>query len=87
MKLEAIASHPIANYLGEETNNCLTITSFQVESKKVPPSATSSSDLTAPVPSAALHKTYSLDPSPALLPFFGQLMLEINPVNVRNEYA
>jgi len=30
MQLEAIASHPIAGYLGEETNTCLTATSFQV---------------------------------------------------------
>jgi len=39
MQLEAIASGPIASYLGEETNTCLTTTSFQVavESNKVPP--------------------------------------------------
>jgi len=39
MQLEAIASHPIVSYLGEETNTCLTTTSFQVvvESNKVPP--------------------------------------------------
>jgi len=39
MQLEAIASRPIASYLGEETNTCLTTTSFQVvvESKKVLP--------------------------------------------------
>jgi len=39
MQLEAIASRPIASYLGEETNTCLTMTSFQVvvESNKVPP--------------------------------------------------
>ena len=38
MQLEAIASHPVASYLGEETNTCLTTTSFQVvvESDKVP---------------------------------------------------
>ena len=38
-QLEAIASHPIASYLGEETNTCLTTTSFQVvvESNKVFP--------------------------------------------------
>jgi len=30
MQLEAIASCPIARYLGEETNTCLTTTSFQV---------------------------------------------------------
>ena len=29
-QLEAIAPHPIAGYLGEETNTCLTTTSFQV---------------------------------------------------------
>jgi len=29
-QLEAIASSPIASYLGEETNTCLTTTSFQV---------------------------------------------------------
>ena len=39
MQLEAIASHSITSYLGEETNTCLTTTSFQVavESNKVPP--------------------------------------------------
>jgi len=39
IQLEAISSHPIAGYLGEETNTCLTTTSFQldVESNKVPP--------------------------------------------------
>jgi len=39
MQLEAIASHLIASYLGEQTNTCLTITSFQVavESDKVSP--------------------------------------------------
>jgi len=44
MQLEAIASCPIASYLGEETNTCLTTTSLLavVESKKVPPSASSS---------------------------------------------
>jgi len=30
MQLEAIASCPIAGYLGEETDTCLTTTSFQV---------------------------------------------------------
>jgi len=46
MQLEATASRPIASYLGEETNTCLTTTSFQVlvESNKVPPSASSSPD-------------------------------------------
>jgi len=39
MQLEAIASRPIASYLGVETNTCLITTSFQVvvESNKVPP--------------------------------------------------
>jgi len=39
MQLEAIASRPIASYLGEETNTRLTTPSFQVvvESNKVPP--------------------------------------------------
>jgi len=39
MQLEAVASRPITSYLGEETNICLTTTSFQVvgESNKVPP--------------------------------------------------
>ena len=39
MQLEAISSHPIASYLGEETNTHLTTTSFQivVESNKVSP--------------------------------------------------
>jgi len=30
MQLEAIASCPIARYLGEETNTCLTTTSSQI---------------------------------------------------------
>jgi len=39
MQPEAIASRPIADYLREETNTCLTTASFQVvvESDKVPP--------------------------------------------------
>ena len=39
MQLEAIASRPIASYLGEETNTRLITTSFQVvvESGKVSP--------------------------------------------------
>jgi len=39
MQLEAISSHPIASYLGEETNTRLTTISFQVavESDKVSP--------------------------------------------------
>ena len=46
MQLEAIASHPIASYVGEETNTYLTTPSFQavVESNKVSPSASSSPD-------------------------------------------
>jgi len=45
-QVEATASRPIASYLGEETNTCLTTTSFQVfvETNKVPPSASSSPD-------------------------------------------
>ena len=37
MQLEDITSHPITSYLGEETNTCLTTTSFQVavESSKI----------------------------------------------------
>jgi len=37
MQPEAISSCPITSYLGEETNTCLTTTSFQVvvESDKV----------------------------------------------------
>jgi len=36
---EVVFSHPIASYLGEETNTLLATTSFQVavESNKVPP--------------------------------------------------
>ena len=38
VQLEVIASRPIASYLGEETNTCLTTASFQaaVESNNVP---------------------------------------------------
>jgi len=72
MQLEAISPCPITCYLWEETNTHLTTTSFQVaaESNKVPPSASSSPDWTAPVPSATIHKTCALDPSPALSPCF-----------------
>ena len=37
MKFEAVSSHPVTSYLGEETNTHLTTTSFQVvlESNKV----------------------------------------------------
>jgi len=57
MQLEAIASRPITSYLGEQTNTCLTTTSFQVvvESKKV--SLQPPPDYTAPVPSATPRKT------------------------------
>jgi len=34
-QLEAISSHPIASYLGEETNTCLTTFQVVVESNKV----------------------------------------------------
>ena len=39
MQLQAISSRPIASYLGEETNTCLTTPSFQavVETNKVSP--------------------------------------------------
>ena len=39
MQPGSIASHPITSYLGEETNTCLTTTSFQVavENNKVSP--------------------------------------------------
>jgi len=39
MQLEAVSSRPIASFLGEETNTCLTTTSFQVavEGNKVSP--------------------------------------------------
>jgi len=38
-QLEAIASRPVASYLGEETNTCLTTPSFQgaAESNEVSP--------------------------------------------------
>jgi len=38
-QIEGIAFHPIASYLGEEINTCLTTLSFQVvvESNNVPP--------------------------------------------------
>jgi len=50
MQLEAIASRPIASYLGEETNTCLTTTSFQivVESNKVSPLSLLFSRLNSP---------------------------------------
>jgi len=36
MQLEAIASRPITSYLGEETDACLTTTSFQVVVESCP---------------------------------------------------
>ena len=46
MKLEAISSHRVASYLGEETHTHLITTSLQVavESDKVPSSASCSPD-------------------------------------------
>jgi len=35
MQLEAIDSCPITSYLGEETNTCLTTTSFEVVVERV----------------------------------------------------
>jgi len=68
MQLEAIASCPIAGYLGEETNTCLTTTSLQVavESDKVSPQPP---PLQTEQPQ--LPQTCSPDPSPASLPFSG----------------
>ena len=62
MQLEAVPSHPIASYLGEETSTHLALPSFHQQGL---PSASSSPDSTAPAPSAAPRKTCSPDPSPA----------------------
>jgi len=65
-QLEAISSRPIAGYLGEETNPRLTTASFQavVEGNKASPQPPLL-QTKKPQPSAAPHKTCSLDPSPA----------------------
>jgi len=74
MQLEAIASHPIDRYLGEETNTHLTTPSFQVvvESEKVSPQPPL---LQTKQPQFLqllfIYKTCSPDPLPALLPFSG----------------
>jgi len=72
MQLEAIASHPISCYLGEETNTHLTTTSFQVvvESSKVSPKSPLL-QIKQPQFPEPLLKTCALDPSTALLPFSG----------------
>jgi len=41
MQLEAISSHPITSYLGEETNTCFTTTSFQLVVESPDPSPAS----------------------------------------------
>ena len=77
MQLEDIASHPIISYLGEETNTCLTTTSFQVvlESDKVSPQLPLLQTIQSPAPSATPHKTCSLGISTASLLFFGHAAL------------
>jgi len=69
MQLKAIASHPIASYLGEETDTCLTTASFQVvvESDKVPAQPPLLQTKQPQLPQPLLNKTCSLDPSPASL--------------------
>jgi len=60
MQLEAIASHPIVGYLGEDINTCLTTTAFQavVESDKVSPQEPSNSLVKLSVPHlVVLRKT------------------------------
>jgi len=55
MQLEAVASCPVAGYLGEETNpapHC-TLLSRSCREREGPPSASSSPDRAAPAPSAA----------------------------------
>ena len=66
-QLEAIPSCPVTHYVGEDTDIHLATTSFQVvvERDKVSPQPP------YPVPWAILHQTCALDPSPALLLFFG----------------
>ena len=55
---EAIASRPIASYLEEETNTCLSTTSFQVvvESDKVFPQASLLQTKQPPFPQPLLVK-------------------------------
>jgi len=87
MQLEAIASHPIAGYLGEESNTCLTTPSCQgaVESDKVPPQPplfqTEQPQLPQPLlirlvlqtPPQALHPPLPRDPPQmAALPTWGR---------------
>jgi len=73
MQPEAISSRPIASYVGEETNTCLTTTSFQVavESNKVPPQTPLLLTKQPQFPQPLLINTCSLDPSPSSLLFSG----------------
>ena len=73
MQLEDIASRPIADYLGEETNTCFTTTSCQVvvESNKVPPQPPLLQTKQPQIPQLLLVRRVLLDPSPASLPFSG----------------
>ena len=73
MQLEAISSHPMAHYLGDETNTHLTTTSFQVvvESNKVSPQPLFLQSKQPEFPQLLLIRTFALDPSPALLLLFG----------------
>jgi len=70
----AIPSLPFISNVGEETNLHLTTASFQgaVESDKVSPEPPPYQ--TIPVPSAALHKTHSPDPTPFSLPLCGHAL-------------
>jgi len=70
-QLDAIASRPIAGYLGAETNPPLTPPSCQVAVESDEVSCQPPPDWAAPAPSAAPHQTCSPDPSPAPLPFSG----------------
>jgi len=73
MQLEAIASRPIAGYLGEETNTCITTPSCQVvvESDKVPPLSLLFSRLNSPSSLSRSSGDSFSRPSPASLPFSG----------------
>lgn len=72
MRFQAICSHPTARYLQGEAKPHLAMISFlvAVESNSLP-SASSSPGETIPVALAIPHKTCSLGPLPALLPFSG----------------
>lgn len=74
MQLEAISSHPIICYLGEDTKTLHATASFQISvESKVSPRPPSGKR--AQLPSASPHNTCALEPSPDLLQVFALLVI------------